>query len=141
MLGAASQQAQVFGWRPRENSEADGVDSSHDWNTLTGNVRSYIKSLNFGYRSDMLANSIRYENARVRFKDAGTLEATNKKDEKKLVQAKKTVIAVGGRPRYLDIPGASLAITSDDIFTLPHPPGRTLVIGASCTSMGSLLWE
>jgi thioredoxin reductase (NADPH) len=43
------------------------------------------------------------------------------------------VIAVGGRPRYPDIPGAlQYGITSDDLFSLENPPGKTLVVGAGC---------
>lgn len=42
------------------------------------------------------------------------------------------MVATGGRPRYPDIPGAKEhCITSDDIFSLPHAPGKTLLIGAS----------
>lgn len=37
-----------------------------------------------------------------------------------------------GRPKYPDIPGAKeYAITSDDLFSLPHHPGKTLFVGAS----------
>lgn len=47
--------------------------------------------------------------------------------------ANKIVIAVGGRPRYPNIPGArEYGITSDDIFQLQKPPGKTLVVGAGC---------
>jgi len=36
------------------------------------------------------------------------------------------VVAVGGRPKYPDIPGAKeFGITSDDIFSLSHNPGST----------------
>jgi len=43
------------------------------------------------------------------------------------------VIAVGGRPRYPDIPGAvEYGITSDDLFSLDREPGKTLVVGAGC---------
>jgi hypothetical protein len=41
-------------------------------------------------------------------------------------------LATGGRPRYPDIPGAKeYGITSDDIFSLQHHPGKTLCVGAS----------
>ena len=34
--------------------------------------------------------------------------------------------------RYPNIPGAKeLGITSDDLFSLPYPPGKTLLVGAS----------
>lgn len=43
---------------------------------------------------------------------------------------------VGGRPRYPDIPGyKEYCITSDDLFSLPYPPGKTLVVGASYVAL------
>lgn len=39
---------------------------------------------------------------------------------------------MGGRPVYPDFPGAKdQCISSDDIFSLQEPPGKTLIIGAS----------
>lgn len=56
----------------------------------------------------------------------------NKKGNKQTLTARNFLVAVGGRPRYPDIPGAlELAITSDDIFSLPYHPGKVLCIGAS----------
>jgi pyruvate/2-oxoglutarate dehydrogenase complex dihydrolipoamide dehydrogenase (E3) component len=50
----------------------------------------------------------------------------------KEVTAKHFIIAVGGRPKYPDIPGAKeYCITSDDLFSLQHHPGKTLLVGAS----------
>lgn len=50
----------------------------------------------------------------------------------KVLTTKYVLIAVGGRPRYPDIPGAiEHGITSDDVFSLPNAPGKTLVVGAS----------
>lgn len=56
-----------------------------------------------------------------------------KNGEEKLFTAKNILIAVGGRPRYPDIPGAlEYGISSDDIFSLGEAPGKTLVVGAGC---------
>jgi len=56
-----------------------------------------------------------------------------KKGEEKVLTAKNILIAVGGRPRYPDIPGAlEYGISSDDIFSLERAPGKTLIIGAGC---------
>lgn len=42
------------------------------------------------------------------------------------------LLATGGRPVYPEFPGAKeLCISSDDIFSLTEPPGKTLLIGAS----------
>lgn len=58
---------------------------------------------------------------------------TLKNNTERTITAKNIVIAVGGRPRYPDIPGAlEYGITSDDLFSLSKPPGKTLVIGAGC---------
>jgi pyruvate/2-oxoglutarate dehydrogenase complex dihydrolipoamide dehydrogenase (E3) component len=45
------------------------------------------------------------------------------------------VVPRRGRPARLDIPGGELAISSDDLFSLPHAPGRTLVVGASYVAL------
>jgi len=44
--------------------------------------------------------------------------------------ASKVLIACGGGPTPLDIPGGELAINSDGFFELSRVPARTLVIGA-----------
>ena len=50
--------------------------------------------------------------------------------------ADKIVIAVGGRPSLPDIPGArEFGISSDDVFSLPQAPGKTLVVGASYVAL------
>lgn len=67
------------------------------------------------------------------FKDPHNVVAVMKNGTEKVLNAKHIVIAVGGRPRYPDIPGAlEYGITSDDIFSWPSPPGKTLVVGAGC---------
>ena len=55
----------------------------------------------------------------------------------KSISAHHFLVAVGGRPKYPDIPGArEFGITSDDLFSLPHSPGKTLCIGASDIALG-----
>lgn len=66
------------------------------------------------------------------FVDSHTLSAKLKGGDR-TITAQTFVIAVGGRPRYPDIPGAvEYGITSDDLFSLDHEPGKTLVVGAGC---------
>lgn len=55
-----------------------------------------------------------------------------KNKSERVLTTKYVVIAVGGRPRYPDIPGAlEYCITSDDVFSMKTEPGKTLVVGAS----------
>ena len=44
-------------------------------------------------------------------------------------------MATGERPRLPDIPGVEHCISSDDLFSLMDPPGKTLVIGASYVAL------
>ena len=76
---------------------------------------------------------IDYYNGLGTFIDANTVNVVMKNGSEHKLSAKYIVIAVGGRPRYSNIPGAvEYGITSDDIFNLPKPPGKTLVVGAGC---------
>src|SRR5690606_38075650 len=53
-----------------------------------------------------------------------------------ILKAETFVVAAGGRPQFPDIPGAiEYGISSDDIFSLKTPPGKTLVVGASYVSL------
>lgn len=75
---------------------------------------------------------VEYINGIGVFKDANTVHTVTKQGEKTLT-SKYFLIAVGGRPRYPDIPGAlEYGISSDDIFSLPNAPGKTLIVGAGC---------
>lgn len=58
---------------------------------------------------------------------------TDAKGNVEKVTAKYICIAVGGRPNFPEnIPNIEkLTITSDDLFSLKNPPGKTLIIGAS----------
>lgn len=44
-------------------------------------------------------------------------------------------MATGERPRLPEIPGVEHCISSDDLFSLMEPPGKTLVIGASYVAL------
>lgn len=103
---------------------------------MVKNVQSHIKSLNWGYKTDLMKLKIKYFNMYASFKDAHTLELKNAKGEISHVTAERIVIAVGGRPSYPGIPGdKEFGITSDDIFSQTKPPGKTLVVGASYVAL------
>jgi len=84
----------------------------------------------------MREKNVEYINAHGVFVDPHTLECTNRAKKVTRHTARRFVIAVGGRPKYLDIPGAKEhCITSDDLFSLDHPPGKSLVVGASYVAL------
>ena len=43
------------------------------------------------------------------FKDAHTLECVDKKGKRSTITARRIVLAVGGRPKALDIPGGEVS--------------------------------
>ncbi|XP_037869127.1 thioredoxin reductase 1, mitochondrial isoform X7 [Bombyx mori] len=126
LLGESIHEAVAYGW------EVPSLDAIKiNWPALTEAVQNHIKSVNWVTRVDLREKKIDYVNGLGEFKDAHTLIATLKNGSKKEITAKNIVIAVGGRPHYPDIPGAvEYCISSDDIFSLGHPPGKTLVVGA-----------
>lgn len=136
LLGEALHDAPSFGWEARRG-EAEAEPPSHAWETLVTNVQMHIKSLNFGYRSALMSADVEYVNARASFVDARTVECADAAGETRRLRAKSFVIAVGGRPRYLDdIPGGrDLVVSSDDLFSLPAAPGKTLCIGGGYVSL------
>ncbi|KAF4716004.1 hypothetical protein FOZ62_000182 [Perkinsus olseni] len=111
-----------------------GEHYQHDWNKMVSDIQMYIKKLNFMYRTGLRNGGVEYEHAWGSFDpEAGphTVKLTNKKGEVRTITAKNVLVATGGRPRILDIPGAlEYGITSDDLFSLRTPPGKTLVVGS-----------
>lgn len=104
---------------------------------MVSSVQDHISSLNFGYRVALREKGVKYENALASFVDGSphTLELKDKKGKVTRVTARRVVVAVGGRPKGLEIPGGEHAISSDDLFSLPKAPGKTLVVGASYVAL------
>ncbi|XP_038010636.1 thioredoxin reductase 1, cytoplasmic isoform X2 [Motacilla alba alba] len=129
LLGQALQDSRKFGWQFTE-------EVKHNWMTMMESVQNYIGSLNWGYRVALRDKKVTYENAYGEFVGPHTIKATNKKGVEKLYTAERFIIATGERPRYLGIPGdKDYCISSDDLFSLPYCPGRTLVVGASYVAL------
>jgi pyruvate/2-oxoglutarate dehydrogenase complex dihydrolipoamide dehydrogenase (E3) component len=111
-------------------------EGSHDWVKMVTNVQKHIKSLNWGYKSDLIKLKVKYFNAYATFIDAHTIQVDDGKKPPETITADKIVIAVGGRPSYAGIPGdKEFGMTSDDIFMAKKAPGKTLVVGASYVAL------
>ncbi|XP_055684130.1 thioredoxin reductase 1, mitochondrial-like isoform X1 [Lutzomyia longipalpis] len=125
LLGEGIHDAQAYGWTV--NPEEVAIK----WSAVTEAVQNHIKSVNWVTRVDLRDKKVEYVNGLGYFKDPHNVVAVMKNGTERVLNAKHIVIAVGGRPRYPDIPGAiEYGITSDDIFSMPTPPGKTLVVGA-----------
>ena len=123
LLGEAVKEAGCFGWEVEP--------AQHSWTKMVEDVQNHIKALNWGYKKVLTEKSVKYLNEYAEFINNHTIKTTNKKGEERTVTAAKFILATGGRPRYPAIPGVELGISSDDLFSLPHSPGKTLLVGAS----------
>jgi glutathione reductase (NADPH) len=114
--GAGAEDARGFGW--------DIEAKSHDWQALIKAKDAEIARLNGIYRRLLDQAGATMFEARASFIDAHTLDVGGER-----ITAEKIIIATGGHPTGLDIPGAEHAIVSDDAFYLPEMPKRVAIIG------------
>ncbi|KAJ3602818.1 hypothetical protein NHX12_030566 [Muraenolepis orangiensis] len=129
LLGTAVQDARKYGWEIDENVK-------HNWEAMILAINNYIGSLNWGYRVALKDKNVNYVNAYAEFVEPHKVKARTKRGKETMYTASRFVLATGERPRYLGIPGdKEYCITSDDLFSLPHCPGKTLVIGASYVAL------
>jgi len=147
LLGESLTDAKAYGWDFGAAGAGAGAGSgphaagaahagaTHDWARMVSAVQDHISSLNFGYRVSLKDKGVEYKNALGAFTGPNSLELTDKKGKKTTVTARRFIVAVGGRPKPLDIPGGELALSSDDLFSLARPPGKTCVVGASYVAL------
>ena len=78
-------------------------------------------------------NGVELIEGRASMQDAHTV-VVHAADGKLLrtLTAANIVLATGSKPKRLDIPGAELAITSDEAMCLPEAPKRVAIVGAGC---------
>jgi len=125
LLGEAVKDAASFGW------QVDKAKVNHDWGKMVEEIQNHVGGLNWGYRVALREKSVDYLNEYAQFVDGHTLKTVNKKGKERSVTAGQFILATGGRPKYPDIPGVEHGISSDDLFSLPYNPGKTLLVGAS----------
>merc|ERR1712137_925216 len=109
------------------------VKLQHNWDVMCGGIRAYIQtSLNQGMLDGFEANGITYYNSYATLKDRHTIQLDNGKGVVTTKTAKYIMLSTGGRPNNGGYPGADeLCMTSDDLFWLKDPPGKTSVVGAA----------
>ncbi len=127
LLGEHSSNSSSYGWQI--------PSMTHNWETLRQNVQDHIKGLNFGYKVALREEGITYINKLGKFIDNHTLECTDAKGQKANITGARFVVAVGGRPQALTVPGGELVLTSDDLFMKQTPPGKTCVVGAGYVAL------
>ncbi|CAH8442313.1 unnamed protein product [Heterobilharzia americana] len=130
LISHSLEDAHHFGWN------VDKSNISHNWSTMIEGVQSHIGSLNWGYKVTLRDNQVTYLNAKGVLLNRHEVQITERNNKVSTITGNKIILATGERPKYPEIPGAvEYGITSDDLFSLPYFPGKTLVVGASYVAL------
>ncbi|CDJ48922.1 glutathione reductase, putative [Eimeria brunetti] len=110
-----------------------------NWERLVENRENYIKRLNRIYETNLeksqvqrfygwgsLAPNSESKDEHVVLVNTTKEEAEKGSEPSQKITAKHVLLATGGRPTPLSIPGASLCTDSDGFFGLQHQPKRAL---------------
>lgn len=111
------QNAESYGWDIKNN----GCNSQK----LLTNVRKEVDRLNQIYINSLNSAGIKLITGWASFVDAHTVKIGERR-----VNASNILIAVGGVPTRLNIPGGELGWVSDDLFEAEQLPESILIIGA-----------
>ncbi len=115
--GALAEDARGFGW--------NSVRPEHDWAALIAAKDREIARLSRVYRDILEDAGVAVFEARARFESPHRLRVGERS-----LTAERIIIATGGHPVRLEIPGAELGIVSDDAFFLPAMPRRIAIVGS-----------
>lgn len=95
-----------------------------DWNMLIENKNKEIKRLNGIYKNLLDGSGVELHTGFATFKSSHEIDINGQ-----IITTDKILIATGGRPSKLNIPGGDMAINSDDAFHLKTLPNDILIIG------------
>ncbi|GBF98807.1 glutathione chloroplastic [Raphidocelis subcapitata] len=115
---SAFRDSEGFGWEGRPLP-------GHSWTSFLEAKRKELQRLNGAYKNTLKNANVELIEGRGRVVDAHTVDVDGVR-----YTAKNIVIAVGGKPSRISIPGADLCITSDEALELAERPNKITVLGA-----------
>lgn len=106
-----------FGW-------SNSGDLRLDWKTLISNKNAEISRLNGIYDHLLTSSGAEIIRGRATLVSENTVEVDGQ-----IYSAERIVIATGGWPRMLDIPGKEHVLTSNEFFFLESLPKEAIMVG------------
>ena len=98
--------------------------SSFDWPTLRDNKTREIERLNEIHAGMLRDAGVTHVEGRATIVDPHTVEVAGK-----CYTAENILVATGGWPTVPEIPGAELAVTSNELFFLERLPRKAIIVG------------
>ncbi|WP_372364695.1 glutathione-disulfide reductase [Candidatus Uabimicrobium sp. HlEnr_7] len=117
LLGESLEYAQHFGW--------DVKYGGFDWKFFKEKRDTDIVRLNGIYEKNLRNSNITIIEGWAKFVDSHTIDVNGQK-----ISGKYVLIASGGKPNSLNIPGIEHTINSDGFFALEECPKKAIVVGA-----------
>ena len=114
---AAFNEAQAYGWQVGP--------AAFDWTVFRTRLHAELDRLEAAYRTTLAKAGVTVHDTRATLVDPHRVRLASGQE----LTARHILIATGGRPFVPDIPGADLAVTSNEIFDLPALPKRALIVG------------
>ncbi|MGL4237374.1 glutathione-disulfide reductase [Tabrizicola sp.] len=111
------EEARAYGWEVGA--------TRFDWTAFRTRLESELNRLEEAYRNTLKTAGVTIHDTRATLVDAHRVRLASGEE----FSAKHILIATGGRPFVPDIPGAELAVTSNEMFHLESLPKRALVVG------------
>ena len=111
------QDAAEYGW--------DIKVGPFNWTKFSTKLNAELDRLEAVYRKLLGNSDVRIFDARATLKDAHNIMLSTGEE----VSAKHILVATGGHPTKPEIAGADMAITSNEIFSLPEMPKKMLIVG------------
>jgi glutathione reductase (NADPH) len=117
------------------DAKAYGFSVEHtapfDWSSFKKKRDAYITRLNGIYERNLGNDKVEYVHGWGRLLSRNQVEVTQDDGSKVLVNAKKILVAVGGKPApYPSIPGAEYGTDSDGFFDIATQPKKVAIVGA-----------
>lgn len=108
--------AEFYGW--------DARVEGFDWARLIENKDREIARLNGVYEQLLQSAGVEIHEGHARLVDPHTVEVAGK-----TYTSKNVLVVTGGWPVVPNVPGAELAVTSNEMFHLKEQPKRILIVG------------
>lgn len=105
-----------------------GIQSSvenFNFTELVEKREAYIAFLHGAYQRGLDSNNVEVVKGYAAFKDTHTVEVNGE-----LYTAPKILLATGGKPSKMSIPGGELALDSNGFFQLKEQPKKVVMLGA-----------